>query len=101
MSRHFHDLSMMMDTYVCEDALADQELYTAIINHRKYYNRLRGIDYDLLYRPHINFYPPEGMIDSYREDYKVMLENMIYGIAPDENLLFVKIAELINRFRSI
>jgi len=41
------------------------------------------------------------MIDSYREDYKVMLENMIYGIAPDENLLFVKIAELINRFRSI
>jgi hypothetical protein len=99
MSRHYHDLARMMDTEVGQRALSDKDLYAAIIRHRSYYNRMKGIDYDLLRTPHINFYPPELMLVGYQEDYKVMLENMIYGDAPDHEELFVLIKQLNQRFR--
>jgi hypothetical protein len=100
MSRHFHDLSMMMDTSVYEEALADKELYAAIIEHRRYYNKMRGIDYDLLNTPYINFFPPDDMVEGYKADYQAMLDNMIYGNAPDKDQLFLKIAALVQKFRN-
>lgn len=99
MSRHYHDLSMMMNTNVCAEALADKELYAAIVKHRRYYNKIKGIDYDLLQTPYIDFYPPKEMLDGYKADYKVMREHMIYGEPPDETQLFKMINDLIKMFR--
>lgn len=99
MSRHYHDLARMMDTEVGQKALTDKTLYLAIVKHRRFYNKMRGIDYDLLHTPHINFYPPEDMLAGYQADYRTMLENMIYGEAPDEKQLFILIKELNQRFR--
>lgn len=98
MSRHFHDLAQMMDTEIGAKALADKDLYAAIIKHRSYYSKLSGIDYELLHTPHINFYPPHHILAGYQSDYKVMLENMIYGDAPDEVELFELMKKLNQRF---
>jgi len=100
MSRHYHDLAKMMDTEVGQKALESKDLYAAIIHHRRFYNKMRGIDYDLLHPPHINFYPPESMLKDYQADYKEMLENMIYGDAPDEKQVFILIKTLNQRFRN-
>lgn len=89
----------MLNTAVGQKALESKDLYEAIVHHRRYYNKMRGIDYDLHYTQHINFYPPEAMLNGYQTDYKVMLENMINGEAPDENELFILIKELNQRFR--
>jgi len=100
MSRHFHDLMMMMDTKVCDAALKDKELYEAIVNHRRYYTKMSGIAYDLLYPAHINFYPPADKIGAYQVDYDAMRENMIYGTPPTNAELFEKIAALLEKFRA-
>lgn len=100
MSRHFHDLVVMMRTEVRHQALADKELYWAIIKHRRYYNRLRGVDYDSLATHAINFYPPENLLEAFKADYRAMLENMIYGDAPTEVELFEHVAELLQHFKN-
>lgn len=51
MSRHYHDLARMMNTEVGQKALESKDLYAAIIHHRRFYNKMKGIDYDLLH-PH-------------------------------------------------
>ncbi len=101
MSRHYHDLARMMNTDVGQKALADKVLYSAIVYHRRFYNRIKGIDYELLHTPHINFYPPEAMLGGYQTDYKEMYENMIYGEAPSQEELFILIKELNQRFNDI
>jgi hypothetical protein len=98
-SRHFHDLAIMMRTDVGQQALADGKLYEAIIRHRRYYTKMRGVDYDLLRPEHINFYPPAELLEAFKSDYREMLENMIYGGAPSETELFELMNELIQKFR--
>ena len=100
-SRHFHDLAVMMYKDAGKDALADKELYAAIILHRRNYTKMRGVDYDLLQPDYINFYPPtEELITALQADYRDMLENMIYGTsAPGEKELFKLMNELIQLFR--
>ncbi len=101
MSRHFHDLVVMMRIGVGQEALADKGLYETIIKHRRYYNKLRGVNYDLLYPDYIDFYPPANLLEAFKSDYRVMLDNMIFGEAPDEEELFELVSELIQRFRDV
>lgn len=99
LSRHFHDLAMMMRAGVAEQALADPGLYEAIVEHRRHYTNLRGVDYDLLYREHIDFCPPAELLDGFKADYQTMLEHMIYGDAPSGAELFEIMLSLRNMFR--
>lgn len=65
-----------------KDALADKELYAAIILHRRNQAKMRDVDYDLLQPGPINFHPPtEEFITTLQADYLDMLENMICGTA--------------------
>ena len=45
MSRHLYDLEKLMNTDFAEIALADTELYLAIVNHRKHLTAIKGVDY--------------------------------------------------------
>lgn len=100
LSRHFHDLCMMMRANIAEEALADKTLYQTIIEHRRHYTRLRGVNYDLLYQDKIDFYPPVELIEGFKADYRTMREHMIYGEAPGETELFEMMLVLRDMFRA-
>jgi hypothetical protein len=93
-SRHFYDLERMMDQPFAEEVLKDEDLYQKIINHRKHFNALPGIDYATHGRKTISFYPPEHSIENYRGDYATMRTEMIHG----DKLTF---EELMNRIATL
>lgn len=99
-SRHFYDLEKMMDRPFAEDVLNDEELYQKIIDHRKHFNTLPGINYATHTRKTISFYPPEHAIENYRKDYATMRSEMIYGNPLDFDALLERIALLESRFRN-
>ena len=100
MSRHLYDLEKMMDTEVAETALADEDFYFALIDHRSRYSGLTGVDYGRLSLEHIDFYPPDHLLDAYHTDYQTMKEVMIYGESLPPDALFARIKELVERFRA-
>jgi predicted nucleotidyltransferase component of viral defense system len=99
MSRHLYDLYRLNKSGVADEALADKELYSDIIEHRRHYSRLKHVKYESLERPTIFFLPPEILLEAYREDYMKMQEQMIYGdtIAFDE--LMAELTMLLEKYR--
>ena len=98
-SRHLSDLVQSIDTNRVSEILSNAELYNAIVEHRRHYVRLPGINYDSLH-PHIlNFVPPVELMDYFRRDYEKMQEAMIYGESDPFDELMQKIKLLNGRFR--
>lgn len=91
-SRHLYDLEKLMDTAFAKKGLGDKELYQHIVEHRKMITPLRGIDYANHTPAKINPVPPVELIDTWKKDYELMQESMIYK----ESLPFDKLMERIN-----
>ena len=85
----------MVGTEVEQTALADSDLYNALIKHRQYYSRLSWVDYTTLAPETISFVPPKEVIEIYRKDYETMQQQMIYGEEQD----FDKILENLNQLQ--
>lgn len=101
MSRHLYDLEKMMDTAHERKALENEDLYQAIIKHRKHYSYLSWMgDYSTLNRDKISFLLPEDLLPAYKSDYEVMQEQMIYEDALGFDRLIERLKELHNRFRN-
>jgi len=100
MSRHFYDLVRMMDTDICVRALADKELYASIIKHRSFYNKMPGVDYQLLEAQTIDFVPDGELMEAFSKDYENMLKEMIYGESIEPKNLFERIRALQSTFRN-
>ena len=101
MSRHLYDLEKIMDTNHGLDALKDVDLYNSIINHRKTFTNMEGVDYTTHRPDKIDFVPPLSIIKDFEKDYKGMQESMIYGDSMPFNELIERMVELRSRFRSI
>ena len=99
MSRHLYDIEKMMDTEFGKMALANQELYDTVIDHRKKYSRFNWMDYATLGKATINFLPLAEVADEYKKDYAEMKEHMIYGEALEYDNLLIRLQELLERFR--
>lgn len=99
MSRHLYDLERLMDTPFASAALADRELYMAIIEHRRRFYRVKGVLYELNNPETISFCPKEEIYNLMRKDYEEMKTSMIYG----DKITFKKMIErlelLQQRFR--
>jgi len=93
-SRHLYDMVQMKDNAILEKILVDQILYDTIVAHRKYWIRLKGIDYDQLQSQTVAFVPTEDLIEFFKDDYAKMSESMIYGIAPSFDEIITKIKEI-------
>ncbi len=100
MSRHLYDLYRLDGAGVSEAALADGDLYAAIVRHRKWYSRLRHVNYETLESLSISFLPPTGLLPVYKTDYLFMQEQMIYGRAVSFEELMEGMADLLGKFRS-
>ena len=101
MSRHLYDLEKLMDTEYGEEALSNRKLYDAIVQHRKTYNALKSVNYDLHAPSTINFMIPESAMEAWRDDYADMRRFFIYGKSLEFDALMQKMAELHERVRAM
>lgn len=79
LTRHLYDLDKMMIAGHGEQAIADEELFYIIVEHRKTVNPLRGLDYSNHKKGKLSILPPIEIMDKWEADYKTMQENMIVG----------------------
>lgn len=79
LTRHLYDLDKMMVAGYGEQAIADDELFETIVQHRKKVTPLRGIDYSNHIKGSLSIIPPKEIIIQWEEDYKIMQQNMIIG----------------------
>lgn len=100
MSRHLYDLERMMDTPYGREAIADKDLYNAIVEHRKTYYDLKYVDYGLHAPDKIDFLPPASEIERWKADYAEMQRHFIFGSALSFEDLMERMEELRDRFRT-
>lgn len=81
MSRHLYDIEKLMGTQWGEDALRDRALYEKIVEHRRKFYHVGGVDYDKDYPQEIRFVPQGELAERYRADYDDMLHTYIYDKA--------------------
>jgi len=93
-SRHLADIARLKRKGIHAEILADTTLFEAIVVHRRHYIRLRGIDYDQMKMATLQIVPPPAAEAKFREDYAVMLEEMIYGEAPNFDTILAELSEL-------
>jgi len=94
MSQHLYDLEKKMDT--CADcALADDELYNAVIAHRKKFYHIGVVDYSKDEKSNIAIWPNEMLEKAYERDYKPMTNSFIYDKIP------LSFADLRRRIRDL
>jgi len=101
LSRHLYDLEKIMDTEYGTAALKDKELFVSIVNHRKKFNAIRGLDYSNHIPGKIKIIPPNEIISDWEKDYTTMTENMIYGEALSFDALIKRIEILQKRVNEI
>ena len=103
MSRHIYDLVMMMNSkeHIDERAIANEELYRAVLEHRRKFIGLKGFDYDDLYPATLCIVPKEEIAHQWEEDYQFMCEHMIYGETPSFTSLIENIKMLNGRIQQL
>jgi hypothetical protein len=95
MSRHYYDLYRLKKNDLNYPSLGDKALFLQILEKRKRFSRLRGIDYETVKFGKLNLIPAKQETKlQLQKDYKLMRENMIYGTAP-------RFEELFNVLRAI
>ncbi|MDF7819279.1 nucleotidyl transferase AbiEii/AbiGii toxin family protein [Runella sp. MFBS21] len=82
LSRHLYDVYHLSRTETVDRAIADEELYQTIVSHRFTFSRVGKVDYNLHNPQTLNPIPPMVMMEAWKEDYKKMLEEMIYEESP-------------------
>lgn len=101
MSRHLYDLYRMMQTPIAADALADSELYHAVMEHRRKFIGLKGFDYDTLKPSRLSLEIPADVLPLWKTDYESMCRTMIYGEKPTWIELMATMKDLQERVRKI
>lgn len=101
MSRHLYDLERLMDTTFAFLALDDMQLYYRIIEHRRRFYHVGGVNYDLNQPSTISFCPTGEVLNKMRADYEAMMTTMIYGNRLPYDTLIGRLAILQSRFNSV
>lgn len=101
MSRHLYDLERLMDTHFASLALEDMSLYHEIIEHRRRFYHVGGVNYDLDNPATISFCPSGEILDKMRIDYEAMMSTMIYGDNLPFDALIDRLCTLQSRFNNI
>jgi len=101
LTRHFYDLDKMMIAGYGEQAIADDELFNMIVDHRKTVIPLRGIAYSNHEKGKLSIVPPDEIIAHWEEDYKTMQENMIVGESLTWNELLQRLKNIEYAFNQI
>ncbi|MBQ0117369.1 MAG: nucleotidyl transferase AbiEii/AbiGii toxin family protein, partial [Flavobacterium sp.] len=101
LTRHFYDLDKMMSAGYGEKAIIDNELFETIVEHRKTVNLIRGLDYSNHEKGKLSIIPPNEVISKWKEDYKIMQQNMIVGTSLNWDALIKNIRAIENKFNRL
>ena len=101
MSRHLYDLERMMRTDIMDKALADEQLYRTVVEHRRKFIGLKGFDYDTLYPQTLSLCIPAKVLPKWKQDYETMQKTMIYGDSLPFDELLTRISQLNARISSL
>ena len=101
MSRHLYDLERMMRTDIMDKALADEQLYRTVVEHRRKFIGLKGFDYDTLYPQTLSLCIPAEVLPKWKQDYETMQKTMIYGDSLPFDELLTRISQLNARISSL
>lgn len=95
MTRHFYDMYKLAQTPFMDEALQDAELYHRIVAHREAYYHVHYVDYARLLPQSISFLPPQALLNDYKADYQMMLQEYIHDpAAPSFEVLMERIADI-------
>ncbi|WP_196888428.1 nucleotidyl transferase AbiEii/AbiGii toxin family protein [Aureivirga sp. CE67] len=92
LSRHLYDIYQIIHTPHAMNAIQNKNLYETIVNHRKRFTKISGIDYNLHQPKTLSFLPPPVILEAWEKDYKTMQEQMIYGDSPNFKLLLKQLS---------
>jgi len=92
-SRHYYDLYRMMKTEVKNNALADNDLLTRVVDFKDKFYRCPWARYDLAKRGTMRLMPPEYNLEKLRDDYEHM-QNMLFGNKPSFDEILAGIVKL-------
>jgi hypothetical protein len=88
LSRHLFDIYKIWQTGYARIALNNPELYRTLVDHRKRFTKLSGVNYSSHFPPYLNPIPPVHLMALWEADYKTMKQQMIYGDAlPFQDLI--------------
>ena len=92
-SRHYYDLYRMMQTDVKDNALADNDLLTKVVDFKDKFYRCPWARYDLAKRGTMRLLPPDYNLEKLRADYEHM-QNMLFGNKPSFDEVMMGIEKL-------
>lgn len=95
MSRHYYDLFQLSKQDFTSKTLKDYSFIEEIIEHRKYYSKLKRFDYNTLKTGSINIIPNADILKELEQDYEKMRMEMIYGNPPT----FVQIIQTMKKLQ--
>lgn len=79
LTRHLYDIERLMNTPFAQEALQNSDLFYNIVNHRKSFNPIRGVNYENHKPENLRILPPDTIITAYKTDYQEMQESMFAG----------------------
>lgn len=88
-SRHYYDVFQLMHSEIAENALADLQLLTEVVEFKKRFYPRRWAQYDLAKPGTLKLVPPAHLLEALKNDYAEM-RIMIYGKYPDFNEIMTK-----------
>lgn len=101
LSRHLYDIEKLSQTDYATIALNDTKLYNTIVEHRRRFTPISGINYDKHNPKSIMFIPPDSIIKKWELDYEEMKSNMIYGSLLSFDELIKRLKELQDRINKM
>jgi len=93
-SRHLYDIREMAGKDIVEQVIQDKALFDQLLIHRKYYVRLKDVDYSTMKIANLQFLPPPALMATFKTDYGFMQDEMIYGDSPDFEKLIKELEDL-------
>lgn len=94
MSRHIYDLHFLMRAGMGERSQSDARLLERVVENRRTYFSYSWMNYDTMQPGSFTLVPRENLIGTWRNDYRSLRENMIYGDTPEFPVLIESLRKI-------
>lgn len=96
LSRHYYDLSCLIQKGIAAEAVKDAGLFERIATHREAFFRQTWVDYKTLKKGTLRLLPPKERLAEWRKDYQAMRDDMFFSEPPK----FEAILEVVEEFEA-
>lgn len=96
MARHYYDLFRLASRAEWRGAIADLDLLRRVVAHKAMFFRSAAASYDLAKPGTLRLVPPANRHAELEADYAVMVEEMLFGDAPEWPTVIARLTEIEN-----